>query len=105
MNPLQRLLVRLGLEAPLEVLADRISAACAETVASRLTGDASIKSLSEARGYIRARAATTIDNHVSAISGITNDCRQHLHSLIAERLARQFAPQIAQQPAVQRKAA
>ena len=104
MNTLQRLLIRLGLDMPLQKQADEICGACAETVVSLLT-DTSLKSLSEARGYVRARAATIIQRHLIPISGLTDTSRQHLHDLVSERLSQRFALQMVQRPVVQRRAA
>jgi len=102
MNALQRLLLRLGLDGPLERRADELAAECSEVVAARLSGAPEVSSMNEARGYIRARAATTIRRHVAEIQGMPDRRRRQLQDMVGERLAERFATQFVRRPLVQR---
>ena len=103
MNPLQRLLFRLGLDAPLQIQADELATQCAGAVSASLNG--TFSSQHEARGYIRARAALPIQRRVAELQGLTETCRRQLCEMVADRLSQRLTPQMLQQSAVQRRAA
>ena len=105
MNRMQRLLIRIGLDGALRTQAEEIANACAEDVNSRLTGHSMLSSIGEARGYIRARAATIVQGHVAEIQGLADNHRQLLKAMVAEKLSDRFASQLLHRRVIQRRAA
>lgn len=105
MNRLQRLLIRMGLDGALRTHADELANECAAAVSARLTGNTILSTINEARGYVRARAATIIQRRVAEIQGLADDHRQQLRAMVAEKLSDQFASQLLHRRVIQRRAA
>ncbi len=94
MNTIQVWLTRLGLDSALRRQADQITAACADKVSARLNGATPMASRDEARGYVRARAATVINHCVAAARTVNPRFRQQLVEMVSERISERFAPQM-----------
>ena len=106
MNTLQVWLAHLGMDSALRRQADQIAAACADKVSARLNGATPLASRDEARGYVRARAATIIKQRVAATRTANPRFQHQLVEMVAERISERFAPQIlsSQAPPVRRAA-
>ncbi len=105
-NIVQVWLTRLGFDSALGRQADQIAAACVDAVSSRLNGATTIGSLAEARGYVRARAATVINRRVAATLTIHPRYREQVVEMVSERIMERFAPCVARhQEAPLRRAA
>ncbi len=94
MNIVQVWLAHLGLDSALRRQADQIAAACADKVSARLNGAMPMASRDEARGYVRARAATVINHCVAAARTVNPRFRQQLVEMVSERISERFAPQM-----------
>lgn len=91
MNTFQIWLAHLGLDSALRRQADQIAAACADKVSARLNGVPPLASGDEARGYVRARAATVINQRVAAARTVHPRFRQRLVEMVTERIIERFA--------------
>lgn len=105
MNRMQRLLIRMGLDGALRAQAEELANECAQVVNARLSGNTMLSSINEARGYVRARAATIIQRRVAEVQGLADDHRQQLRAMVADKLSDQFASQLLHRRVIQRKAA
>jgi chorismate mutase len=87
-------LTRLGFDSALRRQADQIAAACADAVSSRLNGATTIGSSAEARGYVRARAATVINRRVADARTIPPRFREQVVEMVSDRIIDRFAPRV-----------
>ncbi len=94
MNTVQFWLARLGLDSALHQQADQIAAACADKVSTRLNRVTPMASRDEARGYVRARAATVINRRIAAARSVNPRFRQQLVEMVSDRIIERFAPQM-----------